>query len=427
MGLYVETFVPLLKDVLFVKDLSLQGAFRTEEYTTKGEFGESSTDRNIGEDLEVFDAANGKKFDADTWMAGLVWSVDDTIRIKANYNTSFMAPDTVQLFKPVQERDWSVYCGLLAVAGGGIYSILNGLDPADPYPTNPLAGCYIPSFGADALLPVNPDAFQSTPVLQLTGGNPDLKPQRGESRTISAEFFVTESLTIRATSWKTTYYDKFVDPYSDYFRRPAPGTDLRDVFPQLFTYTPDGNVDTVKSQTVNLDRQILKGTDLNITFAPSTSFGDFSFQARWTLFDKNEARLEANGDIAIRNAVGIEAPRESGSVLMTWQYGGWYASTDSTYRDTTYDYDYFLDGETGMMHKSYWRSNMSVAYMFGERNGWLDRVTLRAGINNVFDATKKSYYMSGGELVAPTNRGFNDQFDDPRRQTFYVAFGKEFL
>ena len=429
VGLFVETFVPLIKDVPFVQELSLQGAFRTEEYTTKGQFGASSTDRNIGDDLEVFDAANGKKFDADTWMAGLVWSVDDTIRIKANYNTSFMAPDTVQLFKPVLETDWSVYCGLLAVVNGGIFSILNGLDPADPYPTNPLSGCYIPaSHFTSSILPVNPNAFQSTPVLQLRGGNPDLKPQRGESRTITAEFFVTDSLTFRATFWKTTYYDKFVDPYSDYFRRPAAGSDLRDVFPQLFTYDEDtGNVLTIKSQTVNLDRQVLQGTDININFAPSTSFGDFSLQARWTIFDKNEAKLEANGDISTRNAVGIEAPKESGSVLVTWQHGGWYASMDSTYRDTTYDYDYFLDGETGMMHKSYWRSNMSVAYMFGERDSWLDRVTLRAGINNVFDSTKKSYYMSGGELVAETNRGFNDQFEDPRRQTFYVSFGKEFL
>ncbi len=426
-GIFVEAFIPVLKDIPFARELNIQGAFRSEQYTTKGAFGELRTDRNLGDDLDVFNAADGREFSADTWMAGLVWAPIEKVRLKANYNTSFLAPDTVQLFKPFRERDWSVYCGLLATAGGGIYSLLNGLDPNDPYPTNPLAGCYIPSFGADALIPVNPEAFQSTPVIQYTGGNPDLDPQRGESRTVTLEFLATESLTLSATAWRTVYFDKFVDPYSDYFRRPAPGIDLRDVFPDLFTYKDNGDVDTIKSQTVNLDRQVLEGTDYNLTFTPSTSFGEFSIMGRWTVYDKNEARLNGNGDLIVRNNLGIEAPQESGAVQISWDYRGWFAALENSYRDTTYSYDYFLDDQTGMLHKSYWRSNLSVAYAFGDRDGWLDRLSVRAGINNLFDTERESYYVADGVILGRTNTGFDNVFDDPRKQTFYVAFNKEFF
>ena len=426
-GAFVEAFIPLLKDAPFANELNIQGAFRSEEYTTRGYSSELKTDTNIADEPEVFNDADGRQFSADTWMAGLVWAPIERVRLKANYNTSFLAPDTVQLFKPVRVRDYSVYCDLFSEGGNGIYSLLNGLNPLDPYPTNPLAGCFIPSFGADALYPVNPDAFQATPVIQLTGGNPDLDPQRGESRTVTLEFLATESLTLSATSWRTVYYDKFVDPYSDYFRRPAPGVDLREVFPDLFTYKDNGDVDTVKSQTVNLDRQVLEGTDYNLSFTPSTSFGDFGVLARWTVFDKNEARLDGNGDLIVRNNLGIEAPKESGSVQLTWEYEGWYAALENSYRDTTYSYDYFLDGETGLMYKSYWRSNLSVAYVFGDRDGWLDRMTVRAGVNNLFDTERESYYVVDGEVLARTNTGFDSDFDDPRKQTFYVAFNKEFF
>ena len=426
-GAFVEAFIPLLKDAPFANELNIQGAFRSEEYTTRGYSSELKTDTNIADEPEVFTDADGRQFSADTWMAGLVWAPIEKVRLKANYNTSFLAPDTVQLFKPVRVRDYSVYCDLFSEGGNGIYSLLNGLNPLDPYPTNPLAGCFIPSFGADALYPVNPEAFQATAVIQLTGGNPDLDPQRGESRTVTLEFLATESLTLSATSWRTVYYDKFVDPYSDYFRRPAPGVDLRDVFPDLFTYKDNGDVDTVKSQTVNLDRQVLEGTDYNLSFSPSTSFGEFSIMGRWTVYDKNEARLDGNGDLIIRNNLGIEAPKESGSVQLTWEYEGWYAALENSYRDTTYGYDYFLDGETGLMYKSYWRSNLSVAYVFGDRDGWLDRMTVRAGVNNLFDTERESYYVVDGEVLARTNTGFDSDFDDPRKQTFYVAFNKEFF
>ncbi len=424
---YTEWFLPLFGRNAGVGELGLQTALRKEHYRTSGYFEEAKTGRNSGLPLARFDAADGRRFDAETWMAGLVWSPVDELRIKLNYNTSFVAPDVVQLFKPVFEEDWARFCGILATVNNGIFSTLNGYDPNAPYPDNPLAGCFIPSYSFVDAYSANPDAFQALPVAQLRGGNPDLKPQRGASRSLAAEWFVTENLGARLVWWNTVYRDKFVDLYQDYFRRPEVGADLVNTFPQLFTFHPDGQVATIRSNTVNLDRQKIEGVDVLIDYTPSTSVGDFGVHLNWTYFLENRARIDGHGDLAIREGVGIDTPRHSGLLRLTWTQGGWTVSMDNHYRAATYNFDYYLDGETGLQHEAYWRSNIMASYSFGERGGWLDRLSFRFGINNLLNDRQRSRYVYKGETVAIANTGFNGIYTDPRRQSLFVAMGKSFF
>ena len=243
----------------------------------------------------------------------------------------------------------------------------------------------------------------------------------------AAEWFVTENLGARFVWWNTVYRDKFVDPYQDYFRRPETGADLINTFPQLFTFYADGQVETIRSQTVNLDRQEIEGVDVLIDYTPSTSFGDFGMHLNWTYFMRNRARIDGYGDLVIREGVGIETPRHSGLIRLAWSRGDWAISMDNYYRAATYSFDYFLDGETGLQHEAYWRSNIMASYTFGDRSGWLDGLLLRIGINNLLDSEQQSRYVNNGEAVAASNTGFNGIYTDPRRQSLFIAVGKSFF
>ncbi len=424
---YTEWFLPLFDDQSDAGELGLQAAYRTERYGTSGYFEEAGDSRNPGLLPTRFDAADGHHFDADTWMAGLVWTPVDELRIKLNYNTSFVAPGLVQLFQPVVEIDTSPLCGLLATAQDGFYSTLNGYDQNAPYPENPLAGCFIPSYSFDDVLSANPAAFQALPVTQFRGGNPNLNPQRGTSRSLAAEWFMTDDLGVRLVWWNTVYRDKYFDPYQDYFRRPEADSDLIDTFPQLFTYYPDGQVATIRSQTVNLDRQEIEGVDLVLDYTPTTSFGELAAHLNWTFFTRNRARLDGNGDLAIREGIGIETPKHSGLLRVTWTHGDWAVFMHNYYRAATYSFDYFLDGETGLRHEAYWRSNLMAQYQLGARDDWLGNIAIRFGVNNLADGQQRSRYVFEGETVALANTGFNGIYTDPRRRSFFIALGKSFF
>ena len=424
---YTEWFLPLLDSRSNAGELGLQAAYRAERYGTTGYFEEARNDQDPNLPLDRFDAADGHRFEADTWMAGLVWTPVDALRIKLNYNTSFVAPGLVQLFQPVIEIDPSQYCGVLATAQDGLYSTLNGYDPNAPYPENPLAGCFIPSYSFDDAFSANPAAFQARPVTQFRGGNPNLDPQRGTSRSLAAEWFLSDDLGARLVWWNTVYRDKFVDPYQDYFRRPAAGSDLINTFPQLFTFHPDGQVATIRSQTVNLDRQEIEGVDLVLDYTPTTSFGEFAAHLNWTFFTRNRARLDGNGELAIREGIGIETPRHSGLLRLSWTRGDWAVYMHNYYRAATYSFDYFLDGKSGLQHEAYWRSNLMAQYHLGARGDWLDNLAVRFGINNLADGQQRSRYVFEGETVAVASTGFNGIYTDPRRRSFFIALSKAFF
>ncbi len=72
---YLETIVPLLKDLPFVKSLELNGAARETDYSTSGR--------------------------VTTWKAGLVYEPDDMFRLRATRSRDIRAPNTFELFSPV--------------------------------------------------------------------------------------------------------------------------------------------------------------------------------------------------------------------------------------------------------------------------------------------------------------------------------------
>jgi outer membrane receptor protein involved in Fe transport len=72
---YVETIVPLLKDLPLAKSLEFNGAVRETDYSLSGK--------------------------VTTWKAGLVYEPDDMFRVRATRSRDIRAPNTFELFSPV--------------------------------------------------------------------------------------------------------------------------------------------------------------------------------------------------------------------------------------------------------------------------------------------------------------------------------------
>ena len=117
---YLETNIPLLKDLPFARALELNGAVRRTHYTTSS----AATDDN--------------SLSVTTWKAGATWEIIPSVRLRATKSRDIRAPNLSELFGPITS------------AGGGV------IDPATGQQLNPQ---------------------------QLAGSNPDLVPEVADSWT----------------------------------------------------------------------------------------------------------------------------------------------------------------------------------------------------------------------------------------------------
>lgn len=113
---YVETVVPLLRNLPFAQSVDFNGAVRETGYSTAG--------------------------DAFTWKAGVTWDVDDDVRVRATRSRDVRAPNLTEL-----------YSGL----NFGHGPIIDYLTPGNP---------------------------QNAQAYNYTVGNPDLKPEVGNTTTV---------------------------------------------------------------------------------------------------------------------------------------------------------------------------------------------------------------------------------------------------
>ncbi len=81
-GGYLETIVPVLKNLPFVHDLSVNGAVRHEkfEYTNPA-------------------VAQKSKFDSTDWKAGIRWQPFDELTVRGTKSTAFRAPSEFELYR----------------------------------------------------------------------------------------------------------------------------------------------------------------------------------------------------------------------------------------------------------------------------------------------------------------------------------------
>ncbi len=298
--IYAELNVPILADIPGFKLLELNLAARKSDYDSAGTFGGAAVSPDIGGDT-------AKKI-------GLKWQVFDDLMLRGTFSESFRAPDVVDLYS------------------GGAESFAAAADP-----------CNTVNFGlaiTDQVLcqsqgvPVGGVVQPNSQIRSLQGGNPDLKPEFGETTGFGIVYSPSwvEGLNFTLDWYKIELEDviSFRNSQSILnacYRDPgAPGAAAdpaqRAQFCSFVGRDAVGNIIDLRQSQFNLAEGKVEGYDFVVSYAmPETAWGKFSFQ--W-----DNSYVTENTLFGTVGEYANSAPtfRLRSNITTTWRKGDWDAT-----------------------------------------------------------------------------------------------------
>ena len=301
---FMEMSMPLITDQPMIQELGLTAGYRYSDYTTNGN-GVSNT------------------FDADTYFAGLSWAPNDEVRFRANQSVAIRAPNVFDLYVGINTG----LIELSPVSGDGDQC-------SGPNPVATQAQCANTGLSAAQYGSVDPSAAGQFNL--ITGGNPNLVAERGETTTfgvvitpsmiedlsIAIDYFDIEVTDAIGTVPAQTSYDRCLttgDPaFCANIQRDTAGT------LHLLNEAPGGGLAGISTQNVNVATDATEGVDVNITYSLDMSdMGTINFDYAATFLDTNytiaipgDDKVECTG--AYAGPCGLPAPEYNHRFLATW-------------------------------------------------------------------------------------------------------------
>ena len=298
-AVFLEGLVPLIgadnaSDV--AQSLMLTFSARYDSYSNV-DVEYEQTDTQEGGTLEAADP--GSKT---TWSLGMVYQPADSLRLKADVSTSFVAPQLNQLLSRVRQNSAAVLW----------YYV-------DPLRIGQLTGN----------------------VIEYTGGNDKLTPETAETTSVSAEFSPSflPGAYLKAGWSDTEFVDRIV-------KLSVPVVDL-DALPSNVFYNPDEDIYVVDRRWINASVVNRDGVDLEFGYTWQMEGNDFDFILRRAYNNGYEVVQDATTGIVhdligMRDDTGPEdttlspVPKHQTSMQFIWARGGLFASLDvHTADDTT--------------------------------------------------------------------------------------------
>ena len=302
--IFMEMSMPLITGQPMIQELGLTAGYRYSDYTTNG---------------------NGvtNSFDADTYFAGLSWAPNDEVRFRANQSVAIRAPNVFDLYVGINTG----LVELSPVNGDGDQC-------SGPNPVATQAQCANTGLSAAQYGTVDPSAAGQFNL--ITGGNPNLVAERGETTTfgvvitpsmiedltIAIDYFDIEVTNAIGTVPAQTSYDRCLttgDPaFCNNIQRDTAGT------LHLLNEAPGGGLAGISTQNVNVATDATEGVDVNITYSLDMSdMGSLNFDYAATFLDTNytiaipgDDKVECTG--AYAGPCGLPAPEYNHRFLATW-------------------------------------------------------------------------------------------------------------
>lgn len=341
---YLEAELPLLKEQQLAHALNLNAAIRRTRYDISG-FGSYNQ------------APASNKFDATTWKVGLVWEPVDWMRMRATTSRDIRAPNFNELFQASASTFTSV-----------VNRFVDG----------------------------NPSQF---PV-QLTGGNPELKPEIGRTSTVG---LVMQPRFIEGLSLSADYYRIKVNGYIG-----TPGgaqlivdrcAQLNDpLLCPLVTLGPDQSLSEIRNVNLNLQWLKVRGLDLEAAYRlPLSRFGSLPGDLNFRLLASRTFDLATNLFDVVTDRAG-ETGGLGGSpkwlaTLNTGYSNGRFSTTLTTryIQHGKLNAQYYEPGETPPVPAANMINNNRVgSVVYFNLNGSLglnDSTSVFVQVNNLLDRT----------------------------------------
>lgn len=401
---YGEIRVPLLKDVPFAKELSVEAAGRVSDYSTIG--------------------------GTDQYRIGLNWSPVEDIRFRLSESTAVRAPNIIELFSP-QSRNFTTTASDPCDA-----AIFAGATAAQQAARRVNCAAAIPNY--------NPATFQSNfgagrpslPLLQ--GGNPNLGPETAHTYQygvviqprwipnlqISVDFFKYNidgqvgTIPINTLFQALCYDDASVpvaqNEYCQQIRRDPTGAVAGIV----------GGVSEVVQINQNVAKVKVEGYDYSIAYGFQTEdlfgqdFGSIALRldATW-MYQFQLQGLPGQAFTQLANTINNATPewRATGSVRWTMDKLSVTWSTlwiDSMIANNAFQPTQLDPYYTG----DYYRHDLRMSYKF------TDDLSVRAGVLNLFDRYPPE--ISDNQIYTGTGVGAS-QYDN-RGRFFFIGANMNF-
>ncbi len=361
--IYAELNVPILADIPGFKLLELNLAARKSDYDSAGVFGGQAVSPDIGGDTS-------KKI-------GLKWQVFDDLMFRGTFSESFRAPDVVDLYAGGQES--------FASAADPCNTTLFNVSTTDrarctsqgvaPNIVNPITGAIITPGGV-----VQPN----TQIRSLQGGNPDLKPEFGETTSFG---IVYSPSWVQGLNFTLDWYKIELEDVISFrnsqsilnacYRTPgspeaAPDAAQRALFCSFVGRDAVGNIIDLRQSQFNLAEGKVEGYDFQVTYAmPETAWGKFSFQ--W-----DNSYVTENTLFGTVGEYSNSAPtfRLRSNITTTWQKGDWDATWAMRYYSAL---DEDCTGYGNLFEYGIAPRDVCPIDIFNENNGSLNRQENRIG------------------------------------------------
>jgi outer membrane receptor protein involved in Fe transport len=154
--LFAEANVPLLADKSWAQSMTLDLAYRWSDYSTS--------------------------VTTNTYRVGLDWRVSDALRFRTGYNRAVRIPNIGELFFPQELGFWF------------------GFDPCEgETPAYTAAQCALTGVTAEQYGNIQPSTFEF--YNQITGGNPDLEPEKAKTFTFGMVIDPMENMQVSIDFW----------------------------------------------------------------------------------------------------------------------------------------------------------------------------------------------------------------------------------
>ena len=303
--LFVETSVPLLRDVPGFDELTVEGAARFSDYSTIG---------------ETF-----------TWETRLNWRpfASEDFRIRSTYGEAVRAPNISDLFAPAGENFANVDdpCDSTNLDQGE-----NGRDVR-------ISNCQALGI-AD---PENFDSVDEQSIPLLDSGNPNLTEEDGETFTVG---FVWSPSFLSGLDFSIDYWDiRITDAISDteaqtiLNRCVDDPNGINNQFCLLVDRDDIGNITELRQSPLNLNTFKSRGYDLGLSYLFNLGgAGTLESRVNGTFLETRtfDLAVEGNKD---RDAGELGDPEWLINMSNTWIFGAWEVFNEIRYMDDQLFFD----------------------------------------------------------------------------------------
>lgn len=351
---FAELKVPLLRDLKYADELSVDGAYRYSDYSTTG--------------------------DATTWKLGFTYAPIQNVSLRGTRAKATRAPNIGELFDPGGQTFESIDdpCDIANVNNGTPFrqancaEILNG-------------------FGID------PDTYTDPNSATVGGtlrGNPDLEEEEATTRTLGITVQPLPNLLI-AVDWYDIRLSNAIN-YAEVQEIADICVDLPTIdnpFCGLLTRDPaDGGVNDFIQAPLNVAQFRTRGYDFRIGYQLTAAdlgtdrdIGVFRFALAGTHLDELTF-VNLPGAIPDRDLGEVDAPDLQYNLDINWERGP---------VSVTYGYNYFartnrytdevIRGDPDVAAKRYYYYSSKKTHDLSARYSWPNGLSLYGGVNNALD------------------------------------------